>query len=100
MSTIPHWIDGARTTGVSSRKSDVFNPATGEVAAQVVLAEQADVDLAVSSSLKAAQSWSESSLSTRSRILFDYRHLLHDAPRRAGRDHHVRARQGALRRGR
>ncbi|MFS8098211.1 CoA-acylating methylmalonate-semialdehyde dehydrogenase [Lentzea alba] len=77
--TIPHWIDGARTTGVSSRTSDVFNPATGEVAAQVVLAEQADVDLAVSSSLKAAQSWSESSLSTRSRILFAYRHLLHEA---------------------
>jgi malonate-semialdehyde dehydrogenase (acetylating)/methylmalonate-semialdehyde dehydrogenase len=77
--TIPHWIDGARTTGVSSRTSDVFNPATGQVAAQVVLAEQADVDLAVSSSLKAAQSWSESSLSTRSRILFAYRHLLHEA---------------------
>ncbi|MGZ3141831.1 CoA-acylating methylmalonate-semialdehyde dehydrogenase [Lentzea chajnantorensis] len=79
MSTIPHWIDGARTTGVSSRTSDVFNPATGAVSAQVVLAEQADVDLAVSSSLKAAQSWSESSLSTRSRILFAYRHLLHEA---------------------
>ncbi len=77
MSTIPHWIDGARTTGVSSRTSDVFDPATGEVSAQVVLAEQADVDLAVSSSVKAAQSWSESSLSTRSRILFEYRHLLH-----------------------
>ncbi|SEP78636.1 malonate-semialdehyde dehydrogenase (acetylating) / methylmalonate-semialdehyde dehydrogenase [Lentzea xinjiangensis] len=77
MSTIPHWIDGARTTGVSSRTSDVFDPATGEVSAQVVLAEQADVDLAVSSSAKAAQSWSESSLSTRSRILFEYRHLLH-----------------------
>ncbi|SDF59848.1 malonate-semialdehyde dehydrogenase (acetylating) / methylmalonate-semialdehyde dehydrogenase [Lentzea fradiae] len=79
MSTIPHWIDGARTTGVSSRTADVFNPATGTVAAQVVLAEQADVDLAVSSSLKAAQSWSESSLATRSRILFAYRHLLHEA---------------------
>jgi malonate-semialdehyde dehydrogenase (acetylating)/methylmalonate-semialdehyde dehydrogenase len=77
LSTIPHWIDGARTTGVSSRTSDVFNPATGSVAAQVVLAGQADVDLAVSSSLKAALSWSESSLSTRSRILFEYRHLLH-----------------------
>jgi malonate-semialdehyde dehydrogenase (acetylating)/methylmalonate-semialdehyde dehydrogenase len=79
LSTIPHWIDGARTTGVSSRTSDVFNPATGSVAAQVVLAEQADVDLAVASSLKAAQSWGESSLSTRSRILFAYRHLLHEA---------------------
>ncbi|TWP53102.1 CoA-acylating methylmalonate-semialdehyde dehydrogenase [Lentzea tibetensis] len=77
MTTIPHWIDGARTTGVSTRTSPVFNPATGEAAKEVVLAEQSDVDLAVASSLKAAVSWSESSLSTRTRILFAYRQLLH-----------------------
>jgi malonate-semialdehyde dehydrogenase (acetylating) / methylmalonate-semialdehyde dehydrogenase len=78
VSTIPHWIDGARTTGVSSRTSPVFNPATGAAEKQVVLAEQSDVDLAVASSLKAAASWSESSLSTRVRILFAYRQLVHE----------------------
>jgi malonate-semialdehyde dehydrogenase (acetylating)/methylmalonate-semialdehyde dehydrogenase len=74
----PHWIDGARTTGSSTRTGDVFRPSTGEVARQVALADQSDVDLAVSSALKAAESWSDSSLSTRSRILFAYRQLVHE----------------------
>ncbi|MEU7526266.1 CoA-acylating methylmalonate-semialdehyde dehydrogenase [Saccharothrix sp. NPDC042600] len=74
--TIPHWIDGARTTGVSTRTSDVFDPATGEVARQVVLAERADVDAAVESALKASVGWGESSLATRSRVLFGFRQLV------------------------
>src|ERR1041384_1900472 len=73
-----HYIDGARTTGASVRTSDVFNPATGEVAGTVGLAGQSDVDLAVASSVKAAREWAESSLATRSRIMFAYRHLLHE----------------------
>ncbi|MFC0439745.1 CoA-acylating methylmalonate-semialdehyde dehydrogenase [Kutzneria buriramensis] len=74
---IPHWIDGARTTGTSTRTGDVFRPSTGEVARQVALASPSDVDLAVSSAVKAAQSWSDSLLSTRSRILFAFRQLVH-----------------------
>jgi malonate-semialdehyde dehydrogenase (acetylating)/methylmalonate-semialdehyde dehydrogenase len=74
---IPHWIDGARTTGTSTRTGDVFRPSTGEVARQVALASPSDVDLAVASAAKAAQSWSDSSLSTRSRILFAFRQLVH-----------------------
>ncbi|ONI82370.1 methylmalonate-semialdehyde dehydrogenase (CoA acylating) [Saccharothrix sp. ALI-22-I] len=76
MSTIPHWIDGARTTGVSSRTSDVFNPAIGAVASQVTLAEEADVNLAVASAVKAAEGWGESSLATRGRVLFKFRELV------------------------
>ncbi|GAA3430690.1 CoA-acylating methylmalonate-semialdehyde dehydrogenase [Kutzneria kofuensis] len=78
MSVTPHWIDGARTTGSSTRTGDVFRPSTGEVARQVALADQSDVDLAVSSAVKAAQSWADSSLSTRSRVLFAFRQLVHD----------------------
>jgi malonate-semialdehyde dehydrogenase (acetylating)/methylmalonate-semialdehyde dehydrogenase len=74
---VQHWIDGARTTGASTRTGDVFQPATGAVARQVVLAEQSDVDLAVAAAVKASRDWAESSLATRSRILFEYRHLLH-----------------------
>jgi malonate-semialdehyde dehydrogenase (acetylating)/methylmalonate-semialdehyde dehydrogenase len=74
----PHWIDGARTTGSSTRTGDVFRPSTGEVARQVALADQSDVDLAVAAAAKAAQSWSDSSLSTRSRILFAFRQLVHE----------------------
>ncbi|MFI9811153.1 CoA-acylating methylmalonate-semialdehyde dehydrogenase [Saccharothrix variisporea] len=76
--TIPHWIDGTRTTGVATRTSDVFDPATGEVSGRVVLADQADVDTAVESALKASVAWGESSLSTRSRVLFKFRQLVDD----------------------
>ncbi|GAA0649541.1 CoA-acylating methylmalonate-semialdehyde dehydrogenase [Kutzneria viridogrisea] len=78
MSSAPvaHWIDGARTTGSSTKTAPVFQPATGEVAREVLLAEQSDVDLAVGSAAKAAVAWADSSLSTRSRILFAYRQLL------------------------
>jgi len=78
VSVTPHWIDGARTTGSSTRTGDVFRPSTGEVARQVALADQSDVDLAVSSAVKAAQSWSDSSLATRSRVLFAFRQLVHE----------------------
>ncbi|RZS36424.1 methylmalonate-semialdehyde dehydrogenase [acylating] [Herbihabitans rhizosphaerae] len=76
--TVPHWIDGARTTGASVRTGEVFQPATGEVARQVVLAEQSDVDLAVASATKAAREWGDSSLSARAKVLFAFRQLVHD----------------------
>jgi malonate-semialdehyde dehydrogenase (acetylating)/methylmalonate-semialdehyde dehydrogenase len=61
---------------VSARRGDVFQPATGGIARQVVLAEQSDVDLAVASALKASADWADSSLSTRVRILFAFRQLV------------------------
>jgi malonate-semialdehyde dehydrogenase (acetylating)/methylmalonate-semialdehyde dehydrogenase len=73
---VRHWIDGAPTPGVSGRLGDVFQPATGEVARQVVLAEQADVDTAVASAVKASADWADSSLSTRTRIMFAFRQLV------------------------
>jgi malonate-semialdehyde dehydrogenase (acetylating)/methylmalonate-semialdehyde dehydrogenase len=73
---VQHWIDGARASGVASRRGDVFQPATGEVARQVVLAGQADVDTAVASAVKASLDWTDSSLSARTRILFKFRELV------------------------
>ncbi len=73
---VQHWIDGARTAGVSSRRGDVYQPATGEVARQVVLAGQSDVDTAVASAVKASHDWADSSLSARTRILFKFRELV------------------------
>ena len=75
---VQHWIDGARTPGVSPRRGDVFQPATGEVARQVALAGQSDVDTAVASAVKAGVDWADSSLSTRTRILFKFRQLVDD----------------------
>ncbi|MEU4670569.1 CoA-acylating methylmalonate-semialdehyde dehydrogenase [Amycolatopsis sp. NPDC023774] len=73
---VQHWIDGARTVGVSTRRGDVFQPATGEVARQVVLAGPADVDAAVASAVKASRDWSDSSLAQRTKIMFAFRQLV------------------------
>jgi malonate-semialdehyde dehydrogenase (acetylating) / methylmalonate-semialdehyde dehydrogenase len=74
--TIEHWIDGATTAGTSSRTSPVYNPATGEQQAQVLLASGADVDSAVASARKAFDEWGQSSLSQRTKVLFGFRELV------------------------
>jgi malonate-semialdehyde dehydrogenase (acetylating)/methylmalonate-semialdehyde dehydrogenase len=74
--TIQHWIDGAETTGSGSRRGPVFNPATGEQQAEVVLAERADVDRAVAAAAAAFEDWSQSSLSRRTGVLFAFRELV------------------------
>ncbi len=50
---VPHFIDGQRTAGQSTRTADVLNPSTGEVQATVPMAGQADVDAAVASAKEA-----------------------------------------------
>jgi malonate-semialdehyde dehydrogenase (acetylating)/methylmalonate-semialdehyde dehydrogenase len=59
--TIQHWIDGAQTRGGSTRVGPVFDPATGEQQAEVLLAEQGDVDRAVAGAPGAVGVWSASS---------------------------------------
>jgi malonate-semialdehyde dehydrogenase (acetylating)/methylmalonate-semialdehyde dehydrogenase len=73
---VTHWIGGKPATGESSRTSPVWNPATGAQQAQVLLASTADVDQAVQSAKAAFASWSQSSLSTRTKILFAFRELV------------------------
>ncbi|KZM70169.1 CoA-acylating methylmalonate-semialdehyde dehydrogenase [Nocardia terpenica] len=74
---VSHWIDGASAAGSSPRRGPVFQPATGHVAREVALADADDVDAAVASAVKAAADWADSSLSMRTRVLFQYRELLH-----------------------
>ena len=76
MRRIQHFIDGELRAGTSGRSSDVYNPATGEVQAQVDLAYVAEVDQAVISASAAAVEWSESSLTQRTQIMFRFRELL------------------------
>jgi malonate-semialdehyde dehydrogenase (acetylating)/methylmalonate-semialdehyde dehydrogenase len=76
MRTVEHWIDGRSTAGSSTRHGPVWNPATGEQQAQVVLAEPADVDAAVQAAKAAFAEWSQSSLSRRTKILFAFRELV------------------------
>ena len=76
MKTIEHWIGGANTAGASTRTADVWNPATGQVQARVVLADSADVDAAVQSAKKAYESWFDVSVTRRARIMFAFRELV------------------------
>ncbi len=72
---VPHWVGGARWDGTSGRTGDVFDPATGEVAARVALASVDDVDAAVQSAAKAWDDWRSVSLGRRARIMFAFREL-------------------------
>lgn len=74
--TIEHWIGGSTTAGTSTRRSPVFDPATGRQQAEVVLATTADVDSAVAAARSAFTTWSQSSLSVRSKVLFAFREIV------------------------
>ncbi|MGA8988698.1 CoA-acylating methylmalonate-semialdehyde dehydrogenase [Aeromicrobium sp.] len=76
MTTYDHWIAGARSAGESDRLADVFDPAAGTIPSQVRLGTAGDVDAAVQAAATAYQTWSETSVTVRSRVMFDLRQLL------------------------
>ena len=59
-----------------SRTSPVYDPATGEVQAELALAEPADVDAAVAAARGAFEPWSQASVSRRAKVMFAFRELL------------------------
>ncbi|MBN6037551.1 CoA-acylating methylmalonate-semialdehyde dehydrogenase [Amycolatopsis sp. 195334CR] len=73
---ISHWIDGKPFSGVAERAGDVFDPATGQVAAKVDFAGPAEVEAAVTAAKNAFPGWKNTSLAARSRVLFAFRQLL------------------------
>src|SRR5665811_1606788 len=75
---ISHWIDGRQTPGTSGRTAPVFNPATGQRSADVELASDSEVDVAVAKAVVAAREWRHASLSQRAGVLFAFRQLLHE----------------------
>ncbi|MDG2113355.1 MAG: CoA-acylating methylmalonate-semialdehyde dehydrogenase [Actinomycetota bacterium] len=76
MRQIHHFVNGSVVPGTSGRTSPVFNPATGEVQAEVDLATTDEVDSVVAASKAAATSWRSSSLTARTQIMFDFREIL------------------------
>ncbi|MCH6171080.1 CoA-acylating methylmalonate-semialdehyde dehydrogenase [Pseudonocardia alaniniphila] len=76
MRTITHWIGGKPEPGTSTRTGPVWNPATGEQQGEVALATSADVSTAVAAAATAFETWSQSSLSTRTKVLFAFRELV------------------------
>ena len=74
--TVKHWINGAETEGTSGRTQPIYNPATGEVSAQLVLGDATTVDEAVRVAAQAQKSWGRVSLAKRTGILFRMRELM------------------------
>ncbi len=74
--TLQHWIAGAPSVGSGTTTSPVYDPATGQVTAQVALAAPADVDAAVAAASAAFTTWSRTSLSARTEIMFRFRALV------------------------
>nr|PZN24444.1 MAG: methylmalonate-semialdehyde dehydrogenase (CoA acylating) [Mycolicibacterium hassiacum] len=69
---IPHFINGKRTTGQSTRTADVFNPSTGAVQAQVVMGTAADIDAAVAGAAEAQKEWAAWNPQRRARVLMKF----------------------------
>jgi malonate-semialdehyde dehydrogenase (acetylating)/methylmalonate-semialdehyde dehydrogenase len=76
LSRISHWIDGRIVAGVSGRSGQVYNPATGAVAAEVDFASVEEVDTAVASAAAAFPAWRAMSISRRAELFFRIRQLL------------------------
>ena len=77
MQEIGHYLDGARAPGDSGRSADIFNPATGEVQAQVALASRAEVNEAVARAAEAQPRWAALNAQRRARVLMEFVRLLH-----------------------
>jgi len=74
--TLYHWKDGRTFEGTGGRFSDVTDPATGEITAQLALASEDDVNDVVAAAHAAFPKWRDTSLAKRTQILFAFRELL------------------------
>ena len=76
MRSVDHFISGKTVKSGSGRFSDIYNPNTGEVQAQVGLANDAEVDQAVEAAKAALPGWMATNPQRRARILFKFKDLL------------------------
>ncbi|MBK6005965.1 CoA-acylating methylmalonate-semialdehyde dehydrogenase [Ramlibacter ginsenosidimutans] len=76
LASIEHWINGRLVPGTSGRRSDVFNPAIGQVTGQVALASSAEVAQAVASAQAAFPAWADTPPIRRARVMFKFLELL------------------------
>jgi malonate-semialdehyde dehydrogenase (acetylating)/methylmalonate-semialdehyde dehydrogenase len=74
--TLHHWKNGASFEGASGNFSDVTDPATGAVTAQLALASAEDVLEVVAAAKAAFPAWRDTSLTKRVAVLFAFRELL------------------------
>ncbi len=76
MEQLGHFINGQHVAGTSGRSADVFNPATGEVQAQVALASTAELDAAVAAAATAQPAWAATNPQKRARVMMAFVSLI------------------------
>ncbi|QOY38379.1 CoA-acylating methylmalonate-semialdehyde dehydrogenase [Anaerobacillus isosaccharinicus] len=73
---LKNYINGEWVASTSGTTEKVFNPATGEVLAEVPLSTKEDVDLAVKAAAEAFITWKKTPVPKRARILFSFQQLI------------------------
>lgn len=76
MRTITHFIGGGASAGTGTRRSDVFDPNSGSVQAQVTLGTAADLDAAMELALAAQPGWAATNPQRRARVMFAFKSLV------------------------
>ncbi len=77
MTIVGHLINGQINTD-HNRLQDIFNPATGEVIAEVALASKATVEEAIASAEAAFPAWRNTPPAKRAQIMFRFKALLEE----------------------
>ena len=73
---LTHFIGGQHRAGASGRFGDVFDPSTGEVQARVPLANQNEVDAAITNAVAAQPEWGDTNPQRRARVLLKFLELI------------------------
>ncbi len=76
MRSVNNWIGGELQDPHSDRWADVFDSATGEKCAQVVMSSEADVDAALAAAKAALPGWSRTPVLRRARVMFKLKELI------------------------
>ena len=78
---VPHFIAGQRVIAAQARRQPVYNPATGEVTRQVLLAGAAEANAAVAAAKAAFPAWAETPPIRRARVLNQFLGLMNQRKR-------------------
>ena len=73
---VGNWVNGEVVDSTSDRYGDVFDSATGERCAQVVMSTEGDVDAAIAAAKAALPAWSRTPVLRRARVMFKLKELI------------------------
>ena len=72
---VENWIDGEISKSTSDRYEIVTDSATGEQCASVIMSTEQDVEAAIQSSRKALETWSQTPVLRRARVMLSLIHI-------------------------